>query len=88
MRAFRCVVILSVTKAGVVSRSNPAIWVVRAEDEEAAGKRIFSHFREYGYLGKYESISSIDYTEIILHGDMDLEEYLELKEDATVCVLF
>ncbi len=88
MRAFRCAVVLSTTKAGVISHSQPAIWIVRADNEEAAGKKIFLHFKEYGYLGRYKTISSIEYTEIILHGSMDLEEYLESREDATVCVLF
>ena len=88
MRAFRCVVVLSTIKAGTVFHNQPAIWIVRADNEEAAGKRIYSHFKEYGHLGKYQTISSIEYTEIILHGNMDLEEYLESREDATVCVLF
>lgn len=89
MRAFRCSVILSTaSKAGVVSHGQPAIWIVKADNEEGAGRKIFMHFKEYGSLSGRKFISSIEYTEIILHGHMDLEEYLESQEDATVCVLF
>ncbi len=88
MRAFRCEVIISIIKAGVVSHSQPVVWVVRADNEEAAERKIYRHFREYGMIGNCKKIYSISFNEIILHRDMDLEEYLEVIEDATICVLF
>ena len=88
MRAFSCDVELSFTKNGIVSSRSSVIWVVRAASEEDAERKIYRHFKEYGIIGTYKSISSISFTEIFLHGDMDLEEYLESKGDSTVCVLF
>ena len=88
MRAFKCEVVISISKDGFVINRETKFWVVRANDEESAGKKIFSHFKEYRLLGRCKAISSIHFTEIFINDSTDLEEYLESTEDATICVLF
>ena len=88
MRAFRCLVDIETKKDETTVTKETQIWIVKAEDQNGAGKKIYRHFREYNLFKKGRDIAAIHYTEIQLSGAMDLEEYLESKEDATVCVLF
>lgn len=89
MRIFRCLVEMETKKSkDVPAKKESQVWIVRAEDQKAADGKIHRHFREYHLFKNGKDIVSIHFTEIHLSGSMDLEEYLESKEDATVCVLF
>ena len=89
MRIFRCLVEMETKKSeDVPTTKESQVWIVRADNQDLADRKIHRHFREYHLLKSGKTIVAIHFTEIHLDGAIDLEEYLESKEDATVCVLF
>lgn len=63
-------------------------WVVKGENAEVARMRLERYFRENHLTGKYRRIVAIEFVEIELSENEDIEEYLERRGGSTLNVLF
>lgn len=87
MKFFRCAVDVMDEK-NELAKHQISAWVVKGENEETARVRIEGHFRENHLLGKHKRIVSIEFVEIQLGVNEDIEEHLERRGGSELNVLF